>query len=122
MFDTLTDAQSDALWWRVVRAIAAVSDEVDSLSLAPVDIRDMLYGKDCLAAYTAMAGELAELAAELADSPLERITVLAITTPEEGSEEWQSGTETPRRPAMTWSKLAARVTLRRAWRRLTPMR
>jgi hypothetical protein len=98
MLAELTPTESDRLWWRLVRAAAAVADEVDSLSLAPESIRDSLYGDHCLESYVAFGIELAGLAAELADSPLTRITVLRDNTPEEGSNQWQDSEVTATTP------------------------
>lgn len=88
MFELLTDAETDRLWWRIVRAIAAVADEVESLELAPARLRDELYGTSCLELYAGMMDELGALADELGDSPLADAITPADTSPEEGTSRW----------------------------------
>lgn len=84
----LTPAETDRLWWRIVRAIAAVADEVESLKLAPARLRDELYGASCLELYAGMMDELGALADELGDSPLAAAIAAADTSPEEGTSQW----------------------------------
>lgn len=88
MFEPLTDAETDRLWWRIVRAIATVADEVESLELAPARLRDELYGARCLELYAGMMDELGALADELGDSPLTAAIDADGNSPEEGNPQW----------------------------------
>ena len=119
MLAPLDSRETDRLWWRLVRAMCAVSDEIDALKLCSKDVRDSLYGRDCLEHYQGIMAELADLA----DNDIRRTVTswnsLLAGTPEEGIPQWHDSRETAPPPPMTWARLAAWMSLARAWRRLS---
>ena len=119
MLDALTPPETDRLYWRLVRAMAAVADEIDSLGLAPAAVRDMLYGERCLEQYRALAAELADLADNDVPITAKSWAAMLADTPEEGSPQWQDSDARKSSAQMTFTRLANRVALARAWRRQT---
>lgn len=122
MLAELTDDQANRLWWRLVRAMAACSDEIDALELAPAAVRDMLYGRDCLESYRAMRDELAELA----DNDVRRTVAswrnLLAGNDQEGTPQWHDSLPAAPSPWLIQNLMAMRISLVRTSRRLMPRR
>ena len=118
LLDPLTEPESDRLWWRVVRAMAATTDEIECLKLAPEDIRDTLYGAGCLQSYAGMLADLADLADTDLDTPHAAWAHLLDGTTPEGNTQWHDSDDPAPTRKTTWAQMAARVSLLRAARRV----
>lgn len=113
----LTPREADRLWWHLVRAMGEVQDEIECLAMATVDVRDMLYGKDVLEQYRGLLAELADLSDTEFDPPTASWTDRLVTTPENGESEWHYSDAPTPSARMTFTRLAARISLARAFRR-----
>jgi hypothetical protein len=104
----ITADESDRLWWQLVRGIAAVSDEIVLLSLAPERVRDRLYGKGCLASYQALRADLACLADNDIPPTAASWASRLAGNPEEGNPLWHD------------SETGRPMSLETMWRSLMP--
>lgn len=107
----LTAREADRLWWRIVRAIAATSDEIECLAAVSEQARTILYGPGVLDQYKGLRAELADLA----DNDIRRTVAswndLLADVTEERDTQWLdlAGPTPPRR--LTWTQRQIRAAL-----------
>jgi len=59
--ETMTDRETDYLWWRLISALGQIGDEIEHLERCPKQLRDSMYGTDCLEQLQATRDEIADL-------------------------------------------------------------
>lgn len=63
----LTRAEHDRLWWQLMKALAAVIDEIGKLERIPAAVRDLCYGRDVLGQFYGVRDDIADLVADETD-------------------------------------------------------
>lgn len=59
--DTVTEKETDRLWWQLINALGDIGDELEHLERCPKQLRDSMYGTDCLELLQDTRDEIAEL-------------------------------------------------------------